>query len=1729
MGIFLATDGRAAHDGSELSAVVMVTSCMPGTLDPSFNGTGKVTTAIGPGTDAAYGMAIQSDGKIVAVGQSSNGTNDDFGVVRYTIDGTLDATFNGTGKVQTAIGNGTDIANAVAIQADGKIVAAGNSSNGSNNDFALVRYNVNGTLDTSFNGTGKVTTALGTGTDVIQSVAIQPDGKIVAAGFYSNGTNTDFAVARYMTTGTLDPSFGSGGFIGVPIGSSNDFGFSVAIQSDGKIVVAGHTFNGTNYDFAVTRRNSDGSPDTTFNGTGKVSTAIGTSDDAGYSVKIQADGKIIVAGYSNGPTERDFALIRYNTNGSLDTSFNGTGKVTTPVGNGNAQATSLAIQSDGAILAAGLAPNNSGNNDFALVRYNANGTLDTSFNTTGKVVTPIGSSNDQANMVALEPDGRIVLAGASSDTTDDFAVARYYSSTACAVTPSPTGTPSPTPCEPAAIDTTFNGTGRVVTPIGTGDDFAYSVALQADGKIVAAGGIYNPTEFAIARYNADGSPDFGLNGAGKLTTSFGGNGATAQAVAIQPNGKIIAVGWLDNGTNYDFALARYNSDGQLDVTFNGTGKVITQVRSGYDQANSVAIQADGKIIAAGYSSNGSNNDFALVRYNPDGTLDTSFNSTGKVFTGFGAGNDVAKSLVIQPDGKIVAAGSTINGAGNSDFATARYNADGSLDTSFNGTGKVVTSITNSNDVAQSVAIQPDGRIVAAGYGSSTLFALVRYNADGTLDTSFNTTGIATTSFGGSSASGVVIQSDGRIVAAGYGDGSADQDFAVARYNPDGTLDSSFNGTGKVTTNINLTDTGTSVALQPDGKIVVAGASYNGGYDFAVVRYNGAFCVSSPTPTFTPTFTPTATATVTPTSTATSTPTPDPCSWSQAAPYPIPILGEAAVTVGNNLYTFGGTSAQAYTANSYKFDGAFWTPIASLPLTLTNASAVTDGVNIFIVGGYSNGIPQSAAYRYNVATNTYTPLSPSPTATWNQAAVYLNGKIYKFTGIDNSSGPNAALDIYNVATNTWTSGAPYPVADSYVSGFTLNNFVYGVGGQLNGGAPWPKTYRYDPVANAWADAPIADLPQTRFDAAAASFNGLGLLAGGFVNGTATGNTSTSVISWDPTTNIWSSRTSMPLERAESGAAVLNSNLFVIGGRSIASGYNGTVENQKLTCVSPSPTPTYTATDTATATATPTNMPTSTPTNTATNMATSTPTNTPTPPPCFSENFDGVTPPALPAGWAAAIFLGPGPGWTTSNNPPFSPASDSTPNVAFAPDNSVNGDRQLFSPLISESAGLTLTFRQRAVLDPGDGGVLEISFDGGSFQDILAAGGSFVAGGYNGFISSSSGGNPLFGRGVWTNTIGSPSSYDTVIVDLPSSGGSEFRLRWRIGTDNTAGGDGWAIDSISITGCAGPTATPTTAQTPSISGTITYFNAIGAPSPRFVSNVTLTGDGSQGIFTTTDPPGATAGQYTLTGFGSGAYTVTPSKTGGVNGSISSFDAGKIALHVAGPPNPQLTANQIAVADVSGNGAVTSFDAGMIAKFVAGPPYAAPGIGSTATWRFMPASRNYASVTGPITAENYTAALMGEVSGNWTNTGARAQESYGPERTIELILPEAFRSGEQEKDLAIPVYVANIATKGIISYEFDLTYDPAVIQPQPDPVELSETISRGLTAVFNPSQPGRLRVVVYGAAAIDSDGLLLNLRFTAVGSAGSVSPLVLEQMKFNDTEPAIQRVEGQLVLTD
>ena len=391
-----------------------------------------------------------------------------------------------------------------------------------------------------------------------------------------------------------------------------------------------------------------------------------------------------------------------------------------------------------------------------------------------------------------------------------------------------------------ALDPTFGIGGRVTTSFGGNGDTGHSIVVQTDGKLVVAGSTTNldeTSDFALARYNSNGTLDTTFGTAGKVKTTFAFFDFVG-ALALQSDGKIVAAGMTVLSTMPSFAVVRYNRNGTLDSTFGIGGRVITGF-GGSSQAFAAGVQADGKIVVAGFANlNGSFN-FALARYNSNGALDTTFGTGGKKTTTFGTPSVAqANALLIQRDGKVVLAGLTVvNNIAN--FAMARYNTNGTLDTTFGIGGKTATDF-GADDRAFSVALQGDGKIVAAGM-TGTNFALARYYPNGTLDGTFGSGGKVATDFGGPAdiALGVAVRLDGKIVAAGRTLVSGRTAFALARYISNGTLDPLFGTAGKTTTNFvgSLADQASAVAVQGNGKVVVAGSAVvNFINQFALARY-----------------------------------------------------------------------------------------------------------------------------------------------------------------------------------------------------------------------------------------------------------------------------------------------------------------------------------------------------------------------------------------------------------------------------------------------------------------------------------------------------------------------------------------------------------------------------------------------------------------------------------------------------------------------------------------------------------------------------------------------------------------------------------------------------------------------------------------------------------------------------------------------------------------------------
>ena len=390
------------------------TYAQPGSLDDTFGSGGIVVTALGDFGDMGNSILIQGDDKILLGGYTqSNFTSADFALMRFNYDGTLDSNFGMKGRVITTIENRSE-GHSLLIQEDEKIVLGGASDWYIN----LVRYDKDGALDLNFGTDGKVIIDIeGYYSEQCRSVAIQEDGKILVGGYaqHFSNDNSYFVLVRCNDDGSLDSSFGTNGIVIGSLGKAN----SIGIQEDGKIILGGASDGA----FALERYNSDGTLDTSFGEGGKVITTVGSFGE-GHSLLIQDNGKIVLGGYSNNGTSHHFAMVRYNSDGSLDAGFGIGGKVITAVGSAG-RGHSLAMQEDGKIFLAGYGNDDSNNSNFAIARYNSDGTLDSTFGTDGIAITPIGNSYGGGNSLRIHSNGKIVVGGYIYGSNLDIALVRY--------------------------------------------------------------------------------------------------------------------------------------------------------------------------------------------------------------------------------------------------------------------------------------------------------------------------------------------------------------------------------------------------------------------------------------------------------------------------------------------------------------------------------------------------------------------------------------------------------------------------------------------------------------------------------------------------------------------------------------------------------------------------------------------------------------------------------------------------------------------------------------------------------------------------------------------------------------------------------------------------------------------------------------------------------------------------------------------------------------------------------------------------------------------------------------------------------------------------------------------------------------------------------------------------------------------------------------------------------
>lgn len=765
----LQPDGKLIMVGTMGDILSLVRIKTNGAIDSSFGTDGKILETHEDADISISTGVLQADGKIVVCGTISVGSKFQLYIRRFNTNGTPDKTFNGSGRLVTSFGGDYDAPVSSTIQKDGKIIIAGVSYGADiASNYGIVRLKKNGAIDTDFGDEGvKNFSFEGYATNVCNSVLLQPDGKLIMVGYCRNEFGSDFSAARLNSDGTFDNSFSSDGKFVVSVVSSNDDAISVALQANGKILLCGSALTGGHeVAFAAVRLNADGMLDANFDGDGifilNISPNLNCEVDA---VAVQADKKILLAGRTSTDNGDDYGIIRLKPDGSLDNSFDGDGVELISVQKDD-HPISLNLFNDKIILSgysisydAGFAKINTQPIPNYIIRYscirlNENGSLDNSFNNTGKLIVKVGSLNDESANSILGTDGKIIICGNSL---------RHFGSPIASVLRTDAN---------GILDAAFNNSGKELFDQGS-DRIFNSVGVRTNGKIVLAGSVESSnSDFLIGQLKQDGTVDssFGTNGFTRIDIS--GND-TAAALAIQSDGKIILAGCsgaVFNRTN--ITVIRLTSSGLPDITFDGDGMKSIPIGLYSSKANCLAIQPDGKILIGCFSSPSllSGKDFTVIRLKPDGSFDNTFDGDGKAYIAVSNLDDICYSMKIQDDEKIILAGSTGSGQ-NNDFAVVRLKVNGALDNTFDGDGKKIISLGFNSDVATSVAIQSNGKIVVAGYtynGNDNDAAIVRINANGSLDNSFDADGIAIFNYPGTDEviNGINIQLDGKIVITG---------------------------------------------------------------------------------------------------------------------------------------------------------------------------------------------------------------------------------------------------------------------------------------------------------------------------------------------------------------------------------------------------------------------------------------------------------------------------------------------------------------------------------------------------------------------------------------------------------------------------------------------------------------------------------------------------------------------------------------------------------------------------------------------------------------------------------------------------------------------------------------------------------------------------------------------------------------------------------------------------
>lgn len=810
----------------------------PGDLDLSFNGTGYKRIIFPGGYDFPTATTVQGDGKIVVVGWTGGAMRNSF-LVRFNADGTPDTAFGNGGKVITTVAGDHSRATGVKIQADGKIVVCGWVERGDYHDTQMVvmRHLSDGALDTTFSGDGiRLISVTAGGYNQANGLVIQPDGKIVLGGRSGFMPDTNFTVVRLNGDSSLDTSFARDGAISLDFDGDQDCAEAVALQGDGKIVVAGWSKGSAYYRPAVARCSASGSWDAGFGDGGKVVPNVGINA-RGMALALQSHvtgTRIVVAGYRgvvefdrssgslDGASGCQMMMLRFQSDGDPDTTFSGDGMVLASFPAGENVATAVfagGTVAEPTLLMSGFTGTKSDGPgpdlDVAAARFTNNGSPDTSFGGDGVVTMAHSANSRDRGLAAAQANGKLIIAGATHAGTGainggndaDLALTRLNSSN---------GTP----------DTTFNFDGVATMDVGPAGSRAFDLLVQNDGRIAVAGDV--ESDVAVARVLSSGAMDNTFNFDGIFTTNYADVAyCRTNGLALQPDGKMLLAGFTHNsaGVEGQLALARVTTTGSPDFGFGDGGKLIAPVGDesyGY----SVAAAPGGSFYVAGRT-------FLFNQQINRGFLLALFNAVGDLMDSISleiGDSSEAYDLVVQPDGKVVVIGSgtfdTSGGDSERRLAVARFvNQSGKLglDPGFGSGGIRVINLNLGYPHSTEMTIDGQGRIIVAGTIYTVGGIVVRLTPDGNLDNTFSGNGW-TSPMEDVYFNAVAVQSDGMILAAGNDAEKA----VVVRLQSNGSLSQNYgvNGVARValgTYSAYYNPYISGVAVDAQGRAVICGS------------------------------------------------------------------------------------------------------------------------------------------------------------------------------------------------------------------------------------------------------------------------------------------------------------------------------------------------------------------------------------------------------------------------------------------------------------------------------------------------------------------------------------------------------------------------------------------------------------------------------------------------------------------------------------------------------------------------------------------------------------------------------------------------------------------------------------------------------------------------------------------------------------------------------------------